>query len=117
MIYGKYFISNYESVYFLFIVYYVIIFSTSNNIFQFILFNTNIQHCIPNLDMLCYYENINYCNNFNYTTIYLHILEVNKRANTSTLISRNIRDQFCKYVNNESSMRWLNEMLYSILML
>ena len=26
-----------------------------------------------------------------YSTIYLHILEVNKKENTSTLISRNIR--------------------------
>ena len=52
-----------------------------------------------------------------YSTLDLPLLEVNKRANTSTLISRNIRDQFCKYVNNESAMRWLNEMLYSIVML
>ena len=45
-----------------------------------------------------------------YSTIDWHILEVNKKANTSTLISRNIRDQFCKYVNKEDPMRWLNVM-------
>ena len=43
-------------------------------------------------------------------TLDLHNLEVNKRANTFTLVSRNIIDQFCKYINNESAVRWLNEM-------
>ena len=45
-----------------------------------------------------------------YPTIDLHNLEINKSANSSTLISRNIRDQFCKYVNNEGAVRWQNEM-------
>ena len=40
-----------------------------------------------------------------YPNVYLPILEINKRANTSALISRNIRNQFCNYVNNEGAMR------------
>ena len=44
-----------------------------------------------------------------YPTIYWPILEVNKRANTSTFIFRHIRDQFCNYVSIEGAMKWLNE--------
>ena len=51
MIYGKYLISKYESVYFFCIVYYLITLSPSNNIFQLILFNMNIQNYIQNLGM------------------------------------------------------------------